>query len=179
MTASNAAGSAAQTSAAATITLPAPAITLSPPGVTVPLPGVTLPLPKVSKASLTNKRFRVGRATTAIAASPPVGTRFRFTLSATSRLQIVITRSLPGLRSGRRCVKPTARLRRAHGRRCTRSVKAGTLIRASEPAGADTLAFSGRIGRQALKPGAYKAVLTASDTAGTSAAVTLSFTVVR
>ena len=102
-----------------------------------------------------------------------------YSLNVSARVTFTIQRKAPGRKVSGRCVKPTARLRRAHARRCTLSVKAGTLIRASEPAGADTLAFSGRIGRQALKPGAYKAVLTASDTAGTSAAVTLSFTVVR
>jgi hypothetical protein len=45
--------------------------------------------------------------------------------------------------------------------------------------GAGRVGFSGRIGHRPLTPGAYKAVLTASNAGGRSAPVTLSFTIVR
>ena len=136
--------------------------------------------PVLSSASLTNRRFRVGKAATAISAKKaPTGTSFHFTLPAPAKLQIAITRSAPGLRHGKSCLTPTNKLKRAHAKRCTRTLTLGTLIRASEPQGADSVSFSGRIGRRALSPGAYHAVLSASDAAGKSKPVTLGFTVVR
>lgn len=58
----------------------------------------------------------------------------------------------PGRRKGSRCVKPTPALRRA--KKCTRYTRAGTLTRASAK-GANTVTFSGRIGRKGLRPDRY------------------------
>ena len=136
--------------------------------------------PRITGARLTNKRFRVGRKRTAISARrAPVGTSFRFTLSAPAKVQVTITRSATGLRRGHTCVAPTSKLRRAHAKRCTRTITVGTLTRAKLRAAADAIPFSGRIGTRALSPRAYKAVLRASDAAGRSQPVVLTFTVVR
>jgi hypothetical protein len=136
--------------------------------------------PTFNSASITNKRFRVGKKNTAISAKKaPIGTSFRFTLSAAAKVQITITRSASGLRRGHNCVAPTKSLRRAHAKRCTRTLKMGTLTRASEPKGADHIAFSGRIGARALSPRSYKAILSASNAGGRSTPVTLSFIIVH
>ena len=136
--------------------------------------------PTISAASVTHPRFRVARAATAVSASAavPVGTAFRVTLSAPARLSIVIEHLARGLRSGGRCVAPTAALRRRHDAHCTRTLPSGTLTRASESAGADSVAFTGRIGRRALPGGRYTALLRATDAAGTSRSVQVAFTVV-
>jgi hypothetical protein len=76
-------------------------------------------------------------------------------------------------------VTPTTKLRRSHAKRCTRILTVGTLTRSSEPAGADGVAFSGRIARRALKPHNYTGTLTAANTHGHSVPVTLKFSVVR
>ena len=145
-------------------------------------------LPMLAKVGMTNRRFRVARQATAIAAGQdvpkrarkaPLGTRFRFTLSAPAKLQIAIRRRASGLRSGRRCVAPTATLKRRHAKRCTRTLTVGTLMRARALPGARSLAFSGRIGRRALAPRRYTAVLTASNGAGRSNPVSLAFVIVR
>jgi hypothetical protein len=148
-------------------------------------PAVTPP-PTFSSVSLTNKRFRVSSKATAISARgiaaarrAPKGTRFRFRLSAAAKVQIVITRSAGGLRKGRSCVAPTAKLRRAHAKKCTRTLTVGKLIRKSMRAGSNAIAFSGRIGTRPLSPRAYRAVLSASNAGGRAKPVTLSFTVVR
>ncbi len=136
------------------------------------------PAPTLTRVSLTNKRFRVGKQATAISAKKtPLGTAFRFTLSAAAKLQITITRTASGLRHGHSCLAPSAKLKRAHAKRCTRTLTAGTLTRGSEAKGADKIAFSGRFGSRALSPRSYNAVLTASNTNGSSKPVTLSFTV--
>ncbi len=135
--------------------------------------------PLISDARLTNRRFRVGRRATAISARrPPLGTTFHFALSAAARLQIAITRSLAGLRHGHSCLAPSAGLRRMHAGRCTRTLTVAVLTRGGEREGADSVAFSGRIGHRALPAGAYRAVLSARNPAGRSTPVTLGFTVV-
>jgi hypothetical protein len=134
----------------------------------------------VTAASLTNKRFRVASKSTAISAKKaPLGTTLRFALSAAAKVQVAITRSAPGLRHGHSCAAPTARLRRSHALRCARTLTLGALTRGSEPIGSDSIAFSGRIGRRALSPGSYKAVISASNAGGHSNLVTLAFAVVR
>lgn len=142
--------------------------------------GATAQSPVITAAGLTHERFRVGRQTTAISAKNiPLGTSFHFTLSAAAKLQVVITRPAPGLRHGRSCLKPTAKLEREHAKHCTRTLSIATLTRANEPAGADSVHFSGRIGHTALSPRAYTAVLGASDADGRSKPVPLAFVVVR
>ena len=150
------------------------ALAAIPPLLVGPLP------PVITRASLSNRRFRVAQQATAIsAAKAPLGTSFHFTLSAAAKLQITITHSAAGLRHGDSCLAPSARLRRAHAKRCTRTLTVGALTRAREHAGADKIAFSGRIGRRALSNGAYGAVLEAGNTGGRSKPVKLSFTIVR
>ena len=134
--------------------------------------------PTITAASLSARRFRVASAATAVSARAPLGTTFRFTLSAAASLQIAITRSAAGVRSGRRCVTPTRALRRAHARGCLRTLGLGTLARAKEAAGADRVAFTGRIGHHALAGASYTATLTARNDAGASKPVTLGFVVV-
>lgn len=139
---------------------------------------VPLIVPRVSRVSMTNTRFRVGAGSTAIAARVRRGTSFEFTLKAPAKVTIAITRPTPGVRDGRRCIATSA-THRAHGRRCTRAVKVGTLTRANLQSGSNAIAFSGRIGRRALRPGAYKATLTARNAKGKSKPVAVKFSVVE
>jgi hypothetical protein len=134
--------------------------------------------PTVSHPYLTNKRFRVGSETTAVAAKSPTGTSFGFTLAAPAKVVIAIRRSAPGVRRGKSCVAPRTKSK-PHAKRCSRAVKAGTLTRAHLHNGPNAIAFSGRIGKRPLKPGAYAATVTASNAKGKAKAVTLKFTVVK
>jgi len=135
--------------------------------------------PRITAARLTRSRFRVARGATAISAGVAQGTSFRFTLSAQAALRILFTRSAAGLRRRGRCVAPSPALRRLHARGCTRTLTVGALTRASERAGADGVAFSGRIGSRPLSPGPYTATLTASADGQRSGPVGLSLSVVR
>jgi hypothetical protein len=137
--------------------------------------------PVLDRVALSAKRFRVGKAATATAAAAkkktPVGTRFSWRLSEPARVTLRIERATSGRRKGRSCVKPTKKLRKA--KRCTRWLRAGTLTRQSA-AGTTKLAFSGRIGKKALKPGSYRAVVSAVDAAGNASAKrTIAFRVVK
>ena len=141
--------------------------------------------PKVTRYRLTNNPFVITAARTPIlgraaakkrAKKHKRGTTFKYTLSEPATVKIVIAQRLPGRRSGRRCVAATKKLR--HAKKCTRVNARGTLTRTSHH-GANSVAFSGRIGSKALKPGHYQATLTATDSAKrTSKPQTIYFTIV-
>jgi glucose/arabinose dehydrogenase len=122
--------------------------------------------PVLSNLTMLRLRFAVSR-----------GTAFRFTLSKRAAVAFGIYRLLPGRRVGRLC-RPLAR-GSASARRCTRVVHRGTFTRTLDR-GRRSTPFSGRIGGAALVPGAYRAVLRASDRAdGASPPRSIDFAVVR
>jgi hypothetical protein len=139
---------------------------------------IPLIVPNVTHVSMTNKRFRVGSRSTAVTAAAARGTSFRFTLKAPAKVTIVIARPTPGRRQGKRCVAPST-THPAHGMRCTRAVKVGTLTRANLQNGPNAIAFSGRIAKRALKPGTYTATLSARNAKGRSKPVAVKFSVVE
>ena len=121
---------------------------------------VTRAVPALSKLRLTNRTFRVGgRATPVIAqARARAGTTITFATSRAATASITFARLVAGYRAGRRCVTRTKP--RGRRRRCTLLQPAGTLVRQAK-AGADTIAFTGRIGKRALRPGRYRLTITA------------------
>jgi Tol biopolymer transport system component len=142
---------------------PADGVPPPPPGGSPPpLAGARDTPPVMSGARVTNKRFAVAPQATVVSAKAKPGTKFLFSLSENARTTITISRRLAGRRKGRRCVKPRKSLKK----RCTRLVRAGTLTRSKTKAGKNSIAFSGRLGRKALRPGAYQASLVATDAAG-------------
>ena len=122
----------------------------------------TDPVPVVTAFSAAPRRFALVRGARPAARSPR-GTTFRFTLSEAARTRIAIQRARPGRRSGRRCVKPTRRLRAR--RRCTRYTAIGALTQSSA-LGANQLRFTGRIGARSLRRGRHRATIVATDSAG-------------
>ena len=102
--------------------------------------------PVVRGFSATRTAFSVARASTPVAARAPGGTRLRYTLSERARVTVAIQRTVK---------------RGGHVRHRT----VGSLTRDAAQ-GANTIRFSGRIGKRALRPGRYRAVIRATDTAG-------------
>jgi hypothetical protein len=151
----------------------------APPGVVPPAAQPSRPV--ISRASLLRKRFRVGKKATAkravAARRAKAGTAFRFGLSTAADVTITIRRKAAGRRAGGTCRKPSRKLRKRPA--CTRFVKRGALVRSGRAAGRHRVAFSGRIGRKALRPGRYRATLVARNAAGASRSVRLAFRVVR
>ena len=123
--------------------------------------------PLIGSFRATPSLFALARAATPVAAALPHGTRFRYGLSEQARVTLKVERALPGRRAGGRCVRPSARLRQA--KRCTRYVSVGTLRRTGAK-GANSIRFTGRIGKRALRPGRYRAVIAATDAAGNRSA---------
>jgi plastocyanin len=139
---------------------------------------LALTVPSFTRVSMTNRSFRVGAGPTAVAAKAPRGTSFKFTLRAPAKVTIAITRPAAGVRAGKRCVATSA-THPARGRRCTRALKVATLTRAHLHNGPNTIPFSGRIGRRALRPGAYEATLSARNAKGRSKPRAVAFSVVK
>jgi hypothetical protein len=153
--------------------------------------GPAAPVPDTTAPTIADLRadpasFSVGTASTAVTAKKKKkkrkpkrggGTTFRFTLSEPAHLQLALRQILPGKLKGKRCVKPSKKLKKA--KRCNRLQTAGALRR-SGAAGANAVPFSGRVGRRALKPGRYQVEVAGSDDAGNKSAVaTASFRVKR
>lgn len=86
--------------------------------------------------------------------------------AGTARLRV--ERVLAGRRAGARCVRATARNRRA--RRCDRFVLVGTLSR-PVVAGTTTVRLTRRVGSRTLAPGRYRVRVTVRDAAGNVSAV--------
>ncbi len=135
--------------------------------------------PALTGVRETNRVFAVGRGATPISARKrrvKVGTTFRFTLSEAATVKLAISQAQIGRRVGKRCRKLSRRNR--NKRRCHRFAPRGTLTRTGA-AGANSIRFTGRIGRRALKPGSYRVKIKATDAAGNVAfPVALTFRVV-
>jgi YD repeat-containing protein len=129
------------------------------------------------RVSISRKRFSVGRAATpfAIAQAVRSGTQFRFALSEPARVTVKIQRKARGRRVRGKC-----RTRARSGRRCTLWKSAGRALTRQGLQGPNSIAFSGRLGRRALRLGSYRALITATDAAGNrSRTAKLGFTIVR
>jgi hypothetical protein len=115
--------------------------------------------PTVSSFSFSPATFAPGQMLSATRAKR--ATTIRFRLSERSKVTIRLARKLSGRRSGRRCVKSTARLRSRPA--CSRYVGVGALVRTGQKAGQRALAFSGRLRGRALPRGNYRATIRATD----------------
>jgi hypothetical protein len=162
---------------AALLGLPAPAgatsLKLDPPP--------PLPLPaSLYSLSETNRTFAVGTASTPLtgqtAARHPRGTVFSFSLDKSATVTVSIQRRGAGRRVRGQCRAATLRLKREP--KCARFAILRTLTRIAR-AGANTIPFSARFDGRALPPGSYRAIFTATDSAGVAnAPQTLRFTIV-
>src|SRR5207249_1496644 len=90
------------------------------------------------------------------------GTTFRYELSEPARVRIRVERRLVGHKVGSRCRRVSGPIPRR--KRCKRYARLGT-IRARGVAGKNRTHFSGWLGHRPLKPGRYRARLTATDVA--------------
>jgi hypothetical protein len=150
----------------------------------------------VGSVTASPRTFAVGNAPTPLlrtAKAVPRGTTIGFQLSEAARVTIAFARRGAGIKlkaknGGKtRCVGPSkrnraallAQVKRSLGRkatgtrvqralkkaRCTRFVAAGALQRGGL-LGANAVKFSGRVGSRALRIGAYRVRVTATDAAG-------------
>ncbi len=106
------------------------------------------------------------------------GTTIKYKLSRPATVTILVQRVASGRRSGSKCVKPTAKLKRK--KPCTRYVRISTLKRVHKSGGAKKVPFSGLAGRKPLATGNYRLQAVASAGAGTTSAIrTAKFKIVK
>jgi hypothetical protein len=135
-----------------------------PPPTTTTTPDTTAPA--ITGLKVTPATFRVSAKRTAISArkkKAPKGTKIKFTLSEAAKVSLKIQRKSTGHRKGSKCLA-----KRRTGKRCTLYKTKGTLRRNGR-AGANSVAFSGRIGARKLAKGRYRITVTATDAAGNKA----------
>ena len=123
--------------------------------------------PKLTKVKLTPKKFAVAKKKTAkVSAKKKAkkGTKIKFTLNVNASVTIKIEKKTKGRKVKGKCRKATKKNQAK--KKCSRFVKTGKLVRKNRKAGANTVAFSGRIGKKKLKPGKYRASVTAYNKAG-------------
>ncbi len=125
----------------------------------------------VSALRLTPRAFRVGAA-----GAPGVGATLKYRLSPAATVSIVVQQKVAGRRVGRRCLAASAA---KSGKRCTRTIKRGTLLQRSR-AGDNSVAFTGRVAGRPLPRGTYSLRVLARDSRGRKAvAVLRSFRILR
>jgi hypothetical protein len=157
------------------VTIPGPPVDTTP--VADSAPHLDWVAPVLSRLSLTYTRFRIGKPGTAVATRAVLGTTIRFMLSEDATVTFIFERVRSGQAVGSACVAPSAA--RTNAKSCKRySVIENALTRQSL-AGANLVSFSGRIGALALKPGAYRLGLIATDARNNRSPIEhLAFTVV-
>jgi uncharacterized repeat protein (TIGR01451 family) len=130
-------------------------------------------------ARMTNTKFAVdprGPAEPLVNARAKKGTRFVYRLSEPARVLFTIERREKGRRVGTTCRKPSKSNRKRKA--CVRFVKVGSFAQNGK-AGANTRKWSGKIRSKGLKPGTYRASLSARDVARNASSVKrISFKVV-
>jgi hypothetical protein len=98
-----------------------------------------------------------------------------FSLSEAATLKLQIAISTTGRRASGKCVAQSHSNRTKP--RCTRYLRVGALG-AKAAAGANRVPFNARLNGHSLRPGSYRATITAIDAAGNgSAPINVSFTI--
>jgi hypothetical protein len=123
-------------------------------------------IPALTKLGMTPRKFAISKKRTpkaGVAAKVRKGAKISYTVTQDASVTFTISRQTKGRRSGKKCRRATRKLR-GH-RRCTILKRSGTLRRTAK-AGAHRLAFSGRIGRKALRRGRYVLTVTAANASG-------------
>jgi hypothetical protein len=100
---------------------------------------------------------------------PRPGTRVSYLLSEAATTRFRVERSLPGRRSGGRCVRPTRETQ--HRTACVRWVPVHGSFKRSTGPGAASFHFAGRIAGRSLPPGRYRLLAAPRDALGTGGAV--------
>jgi hypothetical protein len=167
VTASNQAGSTAQTSSPAIVSAPAAST-----------PAATSQAPVVSGATQSHRRWREGTrlATPSVVPRVPVGTTFSFVLNERAAMSFAFGHQVTGRNVGGRCVAENSNNRR--DRACERTISERLSVTAHS--GLNRLFFRGSISAtKKLTPGHYTVNITATNGEGQrSKAMALTFTIV-
>jgi hypothetical protein len=129
-----------------------------------PSPGSDTRAPRFLSLGLSPSAFAASRSGPSVRTGRGRGTRVTYRLSEAARTTFRVQRVLPGRRVRGRCVRPTRSNRGKRSCRRHRTLRGSFHDKAS--AGRNRFRFSGRLAGHALRPGAYRLVATAKDSAG-------------
>ena len=146
-----------------------------------PTPAAT-PVPLVlGPLAITPSSFRNANLGGSIAAAritaTSVGAKVSYAISKAATVTFTIQRLQSGRRSGKRCVAPTRKLRRAAT--CTRTTTLKTTFAHAAQAGDNALTFTGRLANKALPRGSYRLSAVADSGGKASGKASAAFSVVR
>ena len=141
--------------------------------------GGGVPLAVLSRLKLSPTAFLAARSgASVVAAKTRTGTIVSYRLSAAATVRFTVRRVSNGRRSGKRCVKPTTKNRKA--RSCKRLVPVrGSFSRKRAAAGADRFRFTGRLAGKRLRHGRYKLTATPISAGKKGKPAVAAFTVKR
>jgi len=91
----------------------------------------------------------------------PKGSRVSYTLAEDATVTFTVERAANGRRKGKKCVA-----KRKKGKPCTIYKRVKGSFTQSGKKGSNRFKFSGRVGGKKLRPGRYRLVAVATDTAG-------------
>jgi hypothetical protein len=138
--------------------------------------GVPTVAPRLSSLSISPRKFFAARSGATIAiARKPGGATVSYTDSTAALTTFAVSHSAPGVRRGRRCIKPP----RAHSpgtHRCKRTVVDGTFEH-MDARGRVSFRFTGRLRGRALPPRTYELRGVARAAGRSSQPVTALFTI--
>lgn len=155
---------------------PGPSPTPTPTATPTPTP-VVVTTPELRALTAAAKKLRTGKRPKGASKKVTTGTTLAVDVSEASTLEITVAQQSAGKRSGSKCVKPTAKLKKAKG--CTRLTAKG-IVTAAVPAGKSTVKFTGKVAGKTLKPGDYQLTVIAKNALGkVSTARTVKLSVVR
>ena len=115
--------------------------------------GPTLQPPRthtISNLHATPRTFRAAKRGGSIGST---GMKISYTSSVAGKTTFTVLKSLPGVKSGKRCVAPPKKRRRGQ-KSCTRTLTLGSFTH-NDTTGSNAFRFTGRVRGRALAPGRY------------------------
>jgi uncharacterized repeat protein (TIGR01451 family)/CSLREA domain-containing protein len=134
------------------------------PGMGNQQPVIDLSIPPAFTGRLSLKPSSFPAANAGPSAARATGTTVRYTLTEPASVTFTVQQQRPGRKVGKRCAKPTKT--NSNKRKCTRPVTLQGSFRRASALGRNSFHFTGRLAGKKLKPGHYKLVGTATNSAG-------------
>jgi PKD repeat protein len=133
--------------------------------------------PLISAFAIKPGAFSAASKGGSIAAARKPGAVVSYTDTMNATTTFTVSRAMPGRKRGKHCVKPTRS--NAKAKRCTRYVRIRGSFKHVDNAGKNSFRITGRINRNALKPGRYRLTATPKLLGKTGKAVSAPFQIVR
>ena len=133
--------------------------------------------PAIARLRLSPSKITIGVRGQLVRYKHPTGATLSYTDTQAARSTLTVLLSEPGVRQGKRCVKPGARKSGRRAARCTRYLSIGSFAH-NDRAGRNSFRFNG-LPRRKLSPGRYRLVVTPRAHGMVGRTASVAFTVLR